>query len=330
MKNPNGYGCVSKLSGKRRRPWIVRVTTGFDFDDIKLKHTQIMKPIGYYATRVEALQALAAYNNDPFDVDVLNVTFRECFEKASKDFTEGRRNNYMAAFKFLEPIADIPIRQIKAPQMQACIDACQTSQQGEIKTVCHKVYHYARVAEIVDKDPSALLHSVKKETEIERVPFTADEIAQFDNTNEWYNKVTMILLYTGMRTKELRTLQPHNCHLDDPDGAWIELDVAKNQTSKRRIPIHTHIQPIFKDYMDAGSNLYGYTHNAYNNNLKKSPGGHTAHDARHTFATRMRQCGCDPLVLQELLGHAKKSITEKVYTHLTLDELRQAIALLNY
>ena len=32
MKNPNGYGSVSKLSGKRRRPYIVRITAGFDME----------------------------------------------------------------------------------------------------------------------------------------------------------------------------------------------------------------------------------------------------------------------------------------------------------
>ena len=30
MRLPNGYGSISKLSGKRRKPWIVRITDGFD------------------------------------------------------------------------------------------------------------------------------------------------------------------------------------------------------------------------------------------------------------------------------------------------------------
>lgn len=29
MKLPNGYGSVVKLSGKRRKPWMVRKTTGY-------------------------------------------------------------------------------------------------------------------------------------------------------------------------------------------------------------------------------------------------------------------------------------------------------------
>ena len=50
MKNPNRYGSVSKLSGKRRRPFIVRITTGFDING-----RQIMKVLGYYHTQAEII-----------------------------------------------------------------------------------------------------------------------------------------------------------------------------------------------------------------------------------------------------------------------------------
>ena len=37
MKLPNGYGSVVKLSGKRRKPWMVRKTTGYRIDPVKEK-----------------------------------------------------------------------------------------------------------------------------------------------------------------------------------------------------------------------------------------------------------------------------------------------------
>ena len=37
MKLPNGYGSVVKLSGKRRKPWMVRKTTGYRIDSVKEK-----------------------------------------------------------------------------------------------------------------------------------------------------------------------------------------------------------------------------------------------------------------------------------------------------
>ena len=56
MRFPNGFGGVSKLSGNRRNPYIVRITTGWT-DDAK----QIIKILGYYPTRAEAIKALSAY-----------------------------------------------------------------------------------------------------------------------------------------------------------------------------------------------------------------------------------------------------------------------------
>ena len=37
MKLPNGYGSVVKLSGKRRKPYMVRKTTGYRIDPVKEK-----------------------------------------------------------------------------------------------------------------------------------------------------------------------------------------------------------------------------------------------------------------------------------------------------
>lgn len=68
MKQPNGYGSVHKLSGKRRKPWRVRKTNGWQMNEDGTKLVQQYITIGYYETRQEALQALADYNQDPYDI----------------------------------------------------------------------------------------------------------------------------------------------------------------------------------------------------------------------------------------------------------------------
>lgn len=326
MRLPNSYGSVYKLSGSRRKPWAVKVTAEWEFDPYTQKAVQRQKYIGYFKTRQEALAYLAEYNQHPFDLNALDITLAEVYELVKPSFTEGRKHNYYAAYNYLEPLYDVPIRQIKVAMMQKCIDDCQTTQQIEIRTLLHKIFKYAMINEIIDRDPSKLLTSKSVEERRERIIFTPTEIQDlWDNhTEDWWGKIILMLLYTGMRTKELRTLAP-----EDIDGGYIDIRRAKNRPSIRKIPIHTKIQPIFDDYKEFGCNLYGYTHDGLNKALKMNY-GHTAHEARHTFTSRMRECGCDPLILQILLGHSPSTITERVYMHISDDEIRENIEKLKY
>ena len=47
MKLPNGYGSVTKTSGKRRNPWVVRKTDGYTLDPEKGTKKQNYIIIGY-------------------------------------------------------------------------------------------------------------------------------------------------------------------------------------------------------------------------------------------------------------------------------------------
>ena len=69
MKNPNGYGTVTKLSGNRRKPWVV-----------KEGKSGKQKPIGYTTTREEGLIMLAKYNNDPWDIETDKITLQELYD----------------------------------------------------------------------------------------------------------------------------------------------------------------------------------------------------------------------------------------------------------
>lgn len=326
MRLANGTGSCHKMEGNRRRPWRIRVTSEIEFDEKTKKYHQKYKILGYYKTRNEALKALMDYWNNPFNLDALEVTLDQCYEQAKKTFTEGRKHNYYAAYKYLEPLKDKPIRSIKAPQMQACIDACTTTQQVEIKTVCHKIFDYAMKMEFIDHDPSRYLKSENVNERRKREVLTAEQITALEDIDEWWSKITLMLVYSGMRTKELKELDPEWI---DIDNGCIDIQKAKNKSSLRQIPIHAHVLCLFSEYKDFGCNLFGYTHDGLNKALKLFC-GHTAHDSRHTFATRMRECGCDPLILQLLLGHTPSTITERVYTHITLEELRKNLELLKY
>ena len=79
LKNPNGYGSVVKLSGKRRNPFEVRVNTRMDE-----RYYPIYDVLGRFPNREEALIALADYNKNPFSVPDRNITFAQLYEKFYK------------------------------------------------------------------------------------------------------------------------------------------------------------------------------------------------------------------------------------------------------
>ena len=80
MRLPSGYGSVVKLSGKRRKPFQVRLTKGFT-DEGK----QIYIYLGYFVSKTEALEALAEYNSSPYDITRETITFSEVYKKWSKE-----------------------------------------------------------------------------------------------------------------------------------------------------------------------------------------------------------------------------------------------------
>src|SRR5665647_1503927 len=95
MKNPNGYGCIYHLTGKRRIPFGVRVTTGYSDTG-----TQLYKPVGYYVKREEAIIALAEYNKNPYDLDSKKITFADIYKKwSAKKYTSKISDTNIKGYK---------------------------------------------------------------------------------------------------------------------------------------------------------------------------------------------------------------------------------------
>ena len=130
MKNPNRYGTVTKLSGNRRRPWVVKEG---------LSGRQ--RAIGYAATKEEGLILLAQYNNTPWDIDAHKITLQELYEvwleKRCVKLGKANQANLKSAYKHCIKLGGTPYAQIKAYQMQDCIDNCGRgySTQGAIKNL---------------------------------------------------------------------------------------------------------------------------------------------------------------------------------------------------
>lgn len=330
MRNPNGYGSVHKLSGNRRKPWRVRVTKEWT-EDSKQKYMNI----GYYATRNEAMIVLAEYNKDPWNLEEEKLTFEEIYEawKKSKEkvYKKENYNFYHSAFINAPNLHNLIFKDIRAGHIEEAIEKCKKGDatKRKIKIFCKQLYIYAMQNDIVSKDYSQFVKIVKNEEEKEKVPFTISEVKYvMDHLHKDYRfEVVAILLFTGMRVNELLKIKREDVNLEQ--GYMI--GGSKTKAGKKRlIPISKHIKPIIEK-------LYSYE-NEYlvvNHIDKKLPYSnlrdwwlkqdlvvHTIHETRHTFISIANTIDINKVALQRIVGHASEGVTNKVYTHKDIVELR--------
>lgn len=81
--------------------------------------------IGYYETRQEALQALAKYNQDPYDVKSITSTFADVYEKWSEEhFDEicpSAVRTWKSAFNHSKPLWNLKMRDIRTSHLEQTI-----------------------------------------------------------------------------------------------------------------------------------------------------------------------------------------------------------------
>ena len=160
MKLPNGYGSVTKLSGKRRKPYMVKKTTGWRYYREKDKQVQEYIVIGYAATRTEGLQMLAEYNNNPFDTQAAKATFSEVYKKwsAAKFPTVSGSNvkGYEASYRVCGSLYDKPFKDIRLSDLQYVVDTCGKNYPTlrKLKVLFSQLFAYAMKNDICGKDYS--------------------------------------------------------------------------------------------------------------------------------------------------------------------------------
>ena len=52
---------------------------------------------------------------------------------------------------------------------------------------------------------------------------------------------------------------------------------------------------------------------------------HTFHETRHTCITMLTEADVDERIIRTIVGHAGESLTEKVYTHISIQPLLDAV-----
>lgn len=314
MRRPNGSGTVYRLSGKRSKPWIARITLGWT-DEGK----QIWKTIGTYQTKREASEALAKYLYIPDEK--VTMTLKEAFEGWSAQYSGSHSTivAYRSAYRKLGRYYSIEMDKLNLDLMQEMVDTppCSYATASAVKKMLSVSLDYAYARDACSDSRVKLLAYVKlpeRKAVREINVFSDDEI---QDAIDQKAVAAVVLLFTGLRRSELLSLDPADIHLGEQ---YIHVSKSKTAAGIRDVPIPDRLIPFVKSYIDQGS-LGRSTAWFQSHHWKpfKVLQPHTRHECRHTYITKLAQAGVDQRWIKSLVGHTG-TVTEDVYTHITIKE----------
>jgi integrase/recombinase XerC len=194
---------------------------------------------------------------------------------------------------------------------------------------------------VVAKNPAELIATPKKEN---RLPFHLDidqvttlvEAPTDDQKYVLRDRAILEMLYSsGLRVSELTEL---NIGELDLSGGMVR--VMGKGGKERIVPVGSRAINAVREYLADCSGCAGHGalflntrgHRINRRSVARIVDAHvqriaafkniSPHILRHTFATHMLEGGADLRVIQELLGHASLSTTQK-YTHVGIDRLME-------
>lgn len=335
MKHENGFGsivCLDKTGKKRRKPYAVRITTGWK------NGKQVRKYLGYYRTEKEALIALADFHQNSYSVDMRNLTLDEVYDKwmsrNENKFSKNAVNAHNMAKMRFGNMGKVPIWKIKADQLQDWMDSIDLKPSSKIrlKSTMNQVFNYAIKNDIITTNYAQYIEIDEKIEKTGKI-FTDEEIQTlWDNVHEPTCRWILILIYTGMRIGELLQMTTSTMFL----SSNYMVGGLKTEAGKDRvIPIHDEIMPLVTEQLGRAKFLMRNSHGNkltyqtalrhFDSIMEKFGWEHKPHDTRKTAVSLMHKAGIPIETIRIIVGHSGKGVTEQVYLYKTPQELVEAI-----
>ena len=335
------------MSGKRRKPWIVQKTIGWEWDEAKGKNIQKLATIGYAATKAEGIQMLAEYNNNPFDIKASKITFQEVYERWSKEnfptISDSNVKGYEASYKVCGTVYNKVFKEMKLADLQFVVDTCDKNYPTlkKLKSLFSQLYDYVMKNDICNKNYSVFVDIAKfkdkNPDKRNRNKFTKAEVKRlWELAEDPYYQIVLMLIYNGCRISEFLDLKKDDVHLDEQ---YFDVIASKTENGLRKVPIADKLLPFYKVWFE-GSRCeyllhtpdqkhfdYRNYYDSYFTPLMEQIGfDHKPHDTRHTCISMLTEAHVDQTMIKKIVGHSgAMTLTERVYTHLDIETLVEAI-----
>ena len=259
MKRANGTGSIVKLSGDRRKPYMVKVS-GVD----RYGHI-VQRILSYHAKASEAQTALEEYNalraaGQTLPVDKTKVTLEEVYEgwsarAYSKYESKGRTsslNGYRSAWARVQHLGQCPMSDISLDQLQQILDDCERERRSQstvnnVAILLKALYRYAMERDYVLKDLTEYLEIPHMAPIYNKGSLSEQQLAQVEKMAAdgvpWADSV-LVLCYTGLRVSELLQMTKQSYH--EEEGGYLVGGVKTEAGKDRIIPIHPKIAPYIR------------------------------------------------------------------------------------
>lgn len=354
MKNPNGYGSITKLKGRNlRKPYNVRITV--KMEDGKQKK----KSLGYYSTKEAALDALHAYQENKYNINYRLKTFDELWCEWVKTKTEDEtlsdstRKGYKYSYnKISDNIKQKIFVDILFSDLQDMFNDLRKSihydSLRKVRGDISQLYDYAINNKIVSANFVRNINIGHSRRKGEVLTFSNEQIKHLwtiyktgmgNEQAQFTAKVMLMLIYNGCRISEFLSLEIKDVFISDN---YFVINKAKTSAGIRKIPIHKEIKPLYQEFyknynkylIPFGTKKFSYgnfrdsywdrfiVENNWNPEL-------TPHNARKTCSSLLKRYNADTMYQKLILGHeGALSLTEKVYTNVDVDKLVETINLI--
>ncbi len=361
MKRANGTGTVIKLSGNRRKPWMVKVPEYNEYGSF----TGRQIPIGYFAKRPDADLCLAGYNksNGIYDAEKMQYTFADVYndykqekfptKEEQKIMKETRKKiigklsisnmwQISGSYKNSKSLWNrkyVDLRKHDFESVILSVKELSPSKLNHIISFFKKMDQYAMEQCIITMGYAQFLEIIPEEVQRAKVPFNTLEIEQiWEHQGYIIADILLVLLYSCMRINELLELETKNIFLDNN----YMVGGLKTEAGKDRIiPIHHIIKPIIRKYFNP-NNKYLFTDEKnnkieyanyrldFNNFMSQLNMDHISHEARLSGRSELDRKGANKVCIDRILGHKSQGIGEQKYTAKTIEELIETIELITY
>jgi len=356
-RRPNGKGSVRPIkTGNRTKPWHAETP------HVNVNGEKKRISLGYYETYEEAERVLNKWlrNRGTKDNFTLTELYDEWSERKYEEIRKSTADCYRAAWKQMADLHGLKVSVIRTGHFQTIIDVMKKSNMSyssmhNVKVLASLLEDYAMQYDIIEKNYADYISLPPNEVE-EKETFTEDQIKAIEQAAEEGNyaaKLTLILCYTGWRIGEFLSLKIEDY---DPIDKYFKGGLKTDAGRNRIVPVHPKAQKYVDELLAMNGpqlvcreELRGREPNKYTVLVPVTPNyfrremftplmeklgildskgeQFTPHVTRHTFASACYKQGVDELLVKRLMGHSRgKDVTERVYTHVDIEQLVKAVS----